>query len=104
MSVKNAFSGLFFRKQKGARVFQRQEDINVVVISAPLLIFSHNILGNVHYVPEINLISSGILIKAFYFPSKKSLKKSETSKDERQLKTIISKQTFPRIYLVHFCP
>ena len=28
------FSGLFFRKQKGTRVFQWQEDINVVVISA----------------------------------------------------------------------
>ena len=31
---KNSFSGLFFRKEKGTRVFQWQEDINVVVISA----------------------------------------------------------------------
>ena len=34
ISVKNALSGLFFRKQKGTRVFQRQEIIKVVVISA----------------------------------------------------------------------
>ena len=33
-SVKNAFSGLYFCKQKGTRVFRWQEDINVVVISA----------------------------------------------------------------------
>ena len=34
ISVKHAFSGLFFRKQKGTRVFQWQEDLNAVVISA----------------------------------------------------------------------
>ena len=34
ISVKNALSGLFFREQKGTRVFQRQEIIKVVVISA----------------------------------------------------------------------
>ena len=34
ISVKNAFLGLFFRKQKRTRVFQWQEDINDVVISA----------------------------------------------------------------------
>ena len=33
-SVKTAFSGLFFHKQKGARVFQWEEDVNVVVIIA----------------------------------------------------------------------
>ena len=33
-------------------------------------IFSQDIWGNVHYVPEINLISSGTLIKAFIFQEK----------------------------------
>ena len=50
---------------KEVRVFSSDpEDINVVVINALLskkafiyLIFSQNIWGNVHYVPEINLIS-----------------------------------------------
>ena len=32
--LKISFSGLFFRKQKGTRVFQWQEDIVVVFISA----------------------------------------------------------------------
>ena len=44
-----------------------------------ILICSQNIWGNVHYVPEINLISKRTLIKAFYLPSKVSLKKSGTS-------------------------
>ena len=43
-----------------------------------ILIFSQDIYGNVHYVPEINLISEGTLIKAFYFPNKTIQKKSET--------------------------
>ena len=42
------------------------------------LIFSQDIWGNVHYVPEINLISQGTLIKAFYLPKKTISKKSET--------------------------
>ena len=33
--MKNAFSDLSFRKQKGASVFHLQEDINVVLITAP---------------------------------------------------------------------
>ena len=32
--------------------------------------FSQDIWGNVHYVPEIYLISQGTLIKAFYLPKK----------------------------------
>ena len=32
--------------------------------------FSQDISGNVHYVPEIYLISQGTLIKAFYLPKK----------------------------------
>ena len=43
-----------------------------------ILIFSQDIWGNVHYVHEINLISKGTLIKAFYLPIKANLKKSET--------------------------
>ena len=34
VGFKNAFSGLVFRKQKGTRVFQWQENINFVVITA----------------------------------------------------------------------
>ena len=34
-----------------------------------LLIFSQDVQGNVYYVPEINLISEGTLIKAFNLPS-----------------------------------
>ena len=89
VKVENAFSGLFFRKQKGTRVFRWQEDVNAVVISAffiyktesqffEILIFSRNIWGNVHYVREINLISQGTLIKTFYIPIKTNQKKSET--------------------------
>ena len=84
-SVKNAFSGLFFHKQKGARVFRWQEDINVLVIIAlsstkPHLIFfenssfSQHVWGNVNYVPETNLISLFPLIKVFYLPKKNNLK------------------------------
>ena len=38
------------------------------------LIFSQNIWGNVHYVPEIN----SFVIKAFYLPNKTTWKESET--------------------------
>ena len=38
------------------------------------LIFSQGIWGNVYYVPEINLISEGSLIKAFYLSNKISEK------------------------------
>ena len=34
ISVKDAFSGFFFGKETGTRVFKLQEDINVDVISA----------------------------------------------------------------------
>ena len=37
-----------------------------------ILIFIQDIWGDVHYVPEINPISKGTLIKAFYLPSKKN--------------------------------
>ena len=57
-----------------------------------ILIFRQHIWGNIHYVHEINLNSSGTLIKAFYFPRKTNQKKSETTfVNERQLKTIIPK-------------
>ena len=43
-----------------------------------ILSLSQDIWGNVHYVPEINLISYGTLIKAFFLPNKTILKKSDT--------------------------
>ena len=39
-------------------------------VSVLILIFIQDIWGDVHYVPEINPISKGTLIKAFYLPSK----------------------------------
>ena len=43
-----------------------------------ILIFSHDVWGNVHYVRKTNLIFEGSLIKAFYVPNKIFWKKSET--------------------------
>ena len=67
ISAKNACPGLFFRKQKGTRIFQWRAILkDVLVISAlsstksqffEILIFSQDILGNIHYVSEMNLIS-----------------------------------------------
>ena len=34
------------------------------------LIFSQDIQGNVHYIPEINLMSEETMIKAFYLAKK----------------------------------
>ena len=42
-----------------------------------ILIFNHHIWWNIYFVPEINLISKGTLIKAFYLPNKTTQKKSE---------------------------
>ena len=60
--------------------FSSDRDIIVVFISAlsstklsqffEIWIFYLDIWGNVHYVPEINLISKGTLINAFYLRSK----------------------------------
>ena len=47
-------------------------------LSFEILVFSQDIWGNGHYVPEINLISWGTLIKAFYFSNKTIWRKSET--------------------------
>ena len=44
-----------------------------------ILIVNQDIQGNVHYVPEINLISKGTLIKVFYLPNKIIQKKSENA-------------------------
>ena len=55
-------------------LFHLQNRVSVFEV----LIFSQDIWGNVHYVSEINLISQGTLIKAFYLPSKANQKKSET--------------------------
>ena len=56
------------------------------------LIFSQGIQGNVHYIPEINLISEETMIKAFYLAKKKQFKRNlrQGFVDERQLKTIMS--------------
>ena len=81
------FSGHFFRKENGARVFHWQEIlISLLSLSSTkpclsffeILIFNQDIWGNVHYVPEINLISWGTLMKALYLASKPNKKKSET--------------------------
>ena len=59
---------LFFPKLKDRRVFQWQEDVDVVIVSAlsstklclsffKILNFSQSIWAKVHYVPEIKLIS-----------------------------------------------
>ena len=47
-------------------LFHLQNRVSVFEI----LIFSQDIWGDVHYVPKINLISLGTLLKAFYLPSK----------------------------------
>ena len=61
-----------------------------------ILIFSQDIWGNIHYVPEINLISQVTLIKAFSLSSKTNLKILRHGfVEEIQLKTIMPKQTFP---------
>ena len=67
----------FLSQAKRFKVFQWQQDINIVVISVlssttrVSVFWNFNFIwGNVHYVPEINLISQECLIKAFYFPNK----------------------------------
>ena len=66
-----------------------------------VLIFSQDISGNVHYVPEINLISEGTLIKPFYLPNKTNQKKSETwfcrqktAKDDNSNKNVPSNMPY----------
>ena len=54
-----------------------------------ILIFSQDIWVNVHCVREINLISQGTLIKAFYLPSKTKRNLRHGFVGERQLKTIM---------------
>ena len=82
VNIESVFSGLFFCEQKGTRIFQWQEDIKIVVVIIALsstkesyffqiLIFSQDISGKVHYVPEINLIFKGTLIKALYLLNKR---------------------------------
>ena len=66
--VKNAFSKCLISALSSTSVSQYFE----------ILIFSQYIWGNVHYVPEINLISYKNLIETFYLPSKTNLKRYET--------------------------
>ena len=51
---------------------------NSVSVFFEILIFSRDIHGHIHYVPEINLSSKGTIIKAFCLPRKTIQKKSET--------------------------
>ena len=67
-----------------------------------ILIFSQDIWGNVDYLPEINLISKGTLIKAFYLPSK-TIKRLGLV-EEKQLKTICQNKYFPKYSLHLFFP
>ena len=57
-----------------------------------ILIFSQDIWENVYYVPEINLISSRTLIKAFYLPNKQFKRNLRHSfVDEGHLKIVMPK-------------
>ena len=69
-----------------------------------ILNFDQDIWGNVHYVPAINLISQGTVIKSFYLPSKTNLKNSETRFSRRKTaEESNAKTNVCRIYLVPFC-
>ena len=57
-----------------------------------ILIFSQDIWGDVHYVREINLISLGTLLKAFYLQTKQLERNLRHGfVDERHLKIIMPK-------------
>ena len=69
-----------------------------------ILIFSQDIWGNVHYVPEINLISYGtlIILNSDYFISRtKQFKRNlrHGFVDEWQLKIIMPNKGFPEYTL-----
>ena len=67
-----------------------------------VLIFSQDLWGNIH-VPEINLISSGTLIKAFYLLNRKFKRNLRHGfVDERQLKIIMPNKCFPKHNLYLF--
>ena len=112
MFKKNAFSALFFRKQKGTRTIQWQEDVNVIVIIAlsstkPCFGFlKFQFLAKIFGETFIIFVKSTSFSTKMPFISKaKQIKKKlrHDFADERQLMMIIAKQTFPRIYLVPFC-
>ena len=54
-----------------------------------ILVFGQDIYGKVHYVPEINLISEGTLIKAFYLPNKTFKRNLRHDFIEERKKTIM---------------
>ena len=63
-----------------------------------ILIFSKDIWGNVHYVPEINLISYGTLIKAFISRAEQTKRNLRHGfLDEGQLKTIMKINVSPNM-------
>ena len=65
-----------------------------------ILIFIQDIWGNVHYVTEINLISEGSLIKAFYLVNKTMSKKYETPFCRQKIAE--ENKDFPKYTLVFF--
>ena len=111
--IKNAFSSLFFRKQK-LQGFSRDRKILMLFFEcffiyktvsqiSEILIFNQDIWGSVHYVLEINLISSGILIRKTNSQAKQTKRNLRHGfVDEKQLNTIMPNQTLPWIYLVPF--
>ena len=105
----NESSCIFFHKSKATRVFQQQEDTNVVVIialSSTKLCLS---FWNFHYGQRYlgKHISCSWNQSYFLMKSDKTLLSPKQNKrnlrhsfvEERLLRTIMSKETFPQIYL-----
>ena len=102
-SVKNDFSSLFFCKQKAAKVFQWEKDVDVAVIICnhcfviyktvslffELLIFSHDVWGNFG--------------KSISSPKQNKLKEIWDICRRRRAENDNSKINASRIYLVPFC-
>ena len=70
---------------KKVQGFSSDTKILMSLLSVLFHLQNHDIWGNVHYVPKVNLISKGTLMKSFYLPSKTNLKKSETRFCRRKL-------------------
>ena len=86
ISVKNVFSGLFFDKQKGTRVFQWQEDINVVVILSVLSTETYLSFLKFYFLGKIFGETLIMFVKSTSFP--KELYKSLLSPEQNGSKEI----------------
>ena len=105
-SVKNAFSGPFFRKQKVTRVFQWEKDINVVVIIAlsstkTYLSFLKffllaKIFGETFIIVVKSTFSKDLFSKESFISRVKQIKKNlrHGFLDERQLKMLSQNKHF----------